>query len=215
VADALAQACPDFLLVLDLSGQVLSLNPRARETLGERGRPGVDVCDLWPEETRFSLRRALEAAANGQVRRFRMFLHGEGRTRTYFETVISPVRAPDGAAERLLVMARDVTQEIETDAFLRSVIQLLPSPLIVRNVDDRSFVLVNQAVEALLGARRDDAFGGEGQPELPDGVDARLRAAEDQVLAARFDNLRDGAAAKVVDGRAPSVASAASAPALQ
>ena len=50
----------------------------------------------------------------------------------------------------------------------------------------------------------------EGRIEILQGLKA-----EDQVLAARFDNLRDGAAAKVVDGRAPSVASAASAPALQ
>lgn len=51
----------------------------------------------------------------------------------------------------------------------------------------------------------------EGRIEILQGLKA-----EDQVLAARFDNLRDGAAAKVVDARAPRVASAAaSAPALQ
>ncbi|HLO93762.1 MAG TPA: efflux RND transporter periplasmic adaptor subunit [Burkholderiaceae bacterium] len=50
----------------------------------------------------------------------------------------------------------------------------------------------------------------EGRIEILQGLKA-----EDQVLAARFDNLRDGASAKVVDARAPRVASAASAPALQ
>ncbi|MGM9514469.1 efflux RND transporter periplasmic adaptor subunit [Roseateles sp. DB2] len=51
----------------------------------------------------------------------------------------------------------------------------------------------------------------EGRIEILQGLKA-----EDQVLAARFDNLRDGASAKVVDSRAPRVASAAaSAPALQ
>lgn len=184
--DALGEACQDCLWLLGLDGEVRYMNPRAAQLLAdpEPGGEPRDLRALWPAETRFSLDRALAAAAAGQAFRFRAFFRGGDQTRAYWETVVSPVPGADGAPELLLAVARDVTAEVETNAFLRSVIQLLPSPLTVRAVEDRRFMLVNQAAEELLGVRLDDGLGwGAHDPIVPQIAD-QLRKAEDEVLAA-------------------------------
>lgn len=87
----------------------------------------------------------------------------------------------------------------------------LPSTAVINaSGQDHVWVLEKNALvrRVVTTGRRDTA---EGRVEILQGIKA-----EDRVLAARFDNLRDGAAAKVVDAAAPRVASAAaSAPAVQ
>jgi RND family efflux transporter MFP subunit len=87
----------------------------------------------------------------------------------------------------------------------------LPATAVINaSGQDHVWVLEKNALvrRVVTTGRRDTA---EGRVEILQGIKA-----EDRVLAARFDNLRDGAAAKVVDAAAPRVASAAaSAPAVQ
>ncbi|MFN3521876.1 MAG: ATP-binding protein [Phenylobacterium sp.] len=185
--DILGEACQECLWLLGLDGQIHYMNPRAARHFGGGGAADaadVTLSRLWPPEARFSLDRALQAAAQGQASHFRAFIHGADGSAAYWETAVSPVPDADGGAPTwLLATARDVTAEVETHAFLRSVIQLLPSPLIVRAADDRRLLLVNRAAEDLLGARLHDDFGwSDGEPVAPHVAD-KLRRAEDQVLA--------------------------------
>jgi PAS domain S-box-containing protein len=183
VIRAVAEASQDCLWVVRLDGRLAYMNARSRELLA----PGVDLGpapslrDLWPEESRFSLDRALAAAAAGQVFRFRTFFHTREQARTYRETVLSPVCDADGTIRSVLAVARDVTAEVETTAFLETLIQLLPSPLTVKNAADRRFVLVNRAAEDLLGIAADEAVGRTAQELF--GDDPRtFRQAEAEVL---------------------------------
>ncbi len=86
----------------------------------------------------------------------------------------------------------------------------LPATAVINaSGQDHVWVLEKGAlVRRVVTTGRRDAR--EGRIEILQGLKA-----EDRVLAARFDNLRDGAAAKVVDAPAPRVASAASAAAVQ
>lgn len=177
------EASQDCIWILSPEGLVDYVNPRAETLLGAVGNARPNLRDLWPEENRFTLERAVKAAAAGQAYRFRTFLHDREQTRAYWETVISAVRDNDGAITGLLAVGRDVTHEVETESFLTSVIQLLPSPLSVKNVADRRFVLVNRAAEELLGASAEEALGHTAE-ELNHGGAERLRAWEDEVLAA-------------------------------
>jgi PAS domain S-box-containing protein len=181
---ALAESSQDCLWVLSLDGRLAYMNPGAHTLLG--ASPGAHVAvplrDIWPEESRFSLDRALAAAALGQPFRFRTLFPGPNESRTYWDTVLSPVRGKDGAYRNLLGVARDVTVEVETHAFLESVIQLLPSPLTVKNAGDRRFILINRAAEDLLDICADDALGRTAQELF--GDDPRtFRQAEADVLA--------------------------------
>jgi PAS domain S-box-containing protein len=184
VIRAVAEASQDCLWVLTLEGQVVYMNTRSRDLLAPEADPGPtpNLRDLWPEESRFSLDRALAAAATGQVFRFRTFFHTREQARTYRETVLSPVRDGEGTIRSILAVARDVTAEVETTAFLETLIQLLPSPLTVKNAVDRKFVLVNRAAEDLLGVAADEAVGRTAEELF--GDDPRtFRQAEAEVLS--------------------------------
>ena len=182
LVSALAESAQDCLWVLTLDGRLAYMNPRARALLGASSAAD-DLREIWPEESRSSLQRALTAAAKGQVFRFRTFFAGQDQGRTYWETVLSPVRAADGTLCNLLAVARDVTTEVETSAFLETVIQLLPSPLTVKNAGDRRFVLVNRAAEDLLDICAEDALGRTAEELF--GDDPRtFRQAEAEVLGA-------------------------------
>ncbi|MDB5460269.1 MAG: sensor hybrid histidine kinase [Caulobacteraceae bacterium] len=161
----LAEASRDCMWVLDLDGRLAYASSRSANLLNHPAGAGAarSLRDLWPEESRFSLDRALSAAAAGRVFQFRAFFHARPRAGAYWETVVSPIRGADGAVSNLLAVARDVTTEVETRAFLESVIHLLPSPLTVKNAADRRFVLMNRAAEDLFGMAAEDALGRTAQ----------------------------------------------------
>jgi PAS domain S-box-containing protein len=185
LVSALAESSQDCLWVLTLSGRVAYMNPRARGLLSAapEGKAGSLLRDIWPADSGFSLDRALAAATSGQVFRFRTLFPGPNQDRTYWETVLTPVRGRDGAVCNLLAIARDVTTEVETRAFLETVIQLLPSPLTVKNAGDRRFVLVNRAAEDLLDVAAEDALGRTAEELFGDDPRA-FRQAEAEVLGA-------------------------------
>ncbi|WP_293451369.1 ATP-binding protein [Phenylobacterium sp.] len=158
----MAQANQDCIWVLGSDCRVAYMNPRGQELLGGVPGDGVTLSELWPAESRFSLDRAVRAAAEGQVQKFRAFFGAGQSSGAYWETVVSPIRGDDGEITRLLAVGRDVTTEVETHAFLQTVIHLLPSPLTVKNVEDRHFVLINRAAEDLFGISGDDLVGRTG-----------------------------------------------------
>ncbi len=199
-ARSLAEASQDCVWITRLDGHVDYMNPLAAalfETSGRKAGKVPDLRDLWPPEARFTLDRALSSAAAGQVAKFRTFINVREQARTYLETAISAVRDPGGEVARLLIVARDVTTEVETSAFLRTVIQLLPSSLTVKNVDDRRYVLINRAAEDLLGVVAEDALGKSASEVLSPDAAATFRIAEDEALAAGgirvFDHQTSGA----------------------
>ncbi|WP_304190833.1 PAS domain-containing sensor histidine kinase [Phenylobacterium aquaticum] len=183
---AMAEASQDCIWVLNPGGEVRYMNPRAQALLGRIGEaPQPALRALWPEESRFSLDRALAAAGSGQVFKFRAFFRGGEQAGAYWETVISPIRPRDGVPSHMLAVGRDVTAEVETHAFLDTVIQLLPSPLTVKNVADRRFVLVNRAAEDVFGLPAEDLLGRTGAEAFgAGGFDPRFREVEDRVLSA-------------------------------
>ncbi|KQY32992.1 hypothetical protein ASD21_22160 [Caulobacter sp. Root1455] len=83
---------------------------------------------------------------------------------------------------RLLATARDVTREVETEAFLRTVIQILPSPLTVKNVEDGCYVLINRAAEDAFDIVADEAIGKTTLDVLDVAAAKRLAASESRVL---------------------------------
>ncbi|MDB5433227.1 MAG: sensor hybrid histidine kinase [Caulobacter sp.] len=176
----LAEASPDCMWVLTPGGVVRYMNARGRRLLGLAEAPAgpVPLRDVWPEAHRFSLARAMAACAAGQDQRFRTFLDG-----VYWDTRLSPVLDGQGQVSELLAVSRDVTAAVETQAFLETVIQLLPSPLLVRNVHDRRHVLMNRAAEDLIGVDQDAGLGKTLEELMPKGHGAVAAAVDEAVLA--------------------------------
>ena len=176
----LAEASPDCMWVLTASGVIRYMNARGRRLLGlaDINPGGALLRDLWPAANRFSLDRAMAACAAGQDQRFRSFLDG-----VYWDTRVSPVLDGQGQVRELLAISRDVTAAVETQAFLETVIQLLPAPLLVRNVHDRRHVLMNRAAEDLIGLDQDAGLGKTLEELMPLGGGADAAALDDAVLA--------------------------------
>jgi diguanylate cyclase (GGDEF)-like protein/PAS domain S-box-containing protein len=57
-----------------------------------------------------------------------------------------------------------------TRAFLNTIIENVPSPIIVKSVPERRFVLVNRAAETYLGIKRETMLGKAAKDFMPDGT---------------------------------------------
>ena len=162
--------------VLTLDGRVEVMNAAARvyaERLGPRDALHP-LIEIWPEASRFSLERALRTAAAGQIASFRTFDAGEGGSRTYWETLVSPVPDANGDPVSLMAVSRDVTEEVEGAALLEAVVQSLPSPLIVHASDTGRYVLWNRAAEAAFGVEAELAIGQDRRVLFGDTMGAFL-----------------------------------------
>ncbi|KQV62373.1 MULTISPECIES: ATP-binding protein [unclassified Caulobacter] len=177
----LLEANQDSAWILRTDGVVEHANQKARALFAAPGAV-VDWRGLWPEDSRFSLDRSFNLASDGAVARFRAFLGGAAKSRAYFDTTIAPIRDAEGRIVRLLATARDVTEEVETQGFLGTVLQLLPLPLTVKNVEDRRYVLINRAAEDALDLVADDAIGKATSQVLDPERAERARAVEAEVL---------------------------------
>ncbi len=175
------EASQDSVWILRVDGVVEHANQRANTLLTTPGET-ADWRALWPEEARFSLDRSFNQAAGGSVARFRAFLGETAGARVYCDTTIAPIRDAQGQIVRLLATARDVTTEVETQGFLRTVLQLLPLPLTVKNVEDRRYVLINRAAEDALDLVADEAIGRTVDQVLPAERAERTHAIEAAVL---------------------------------
>lgn len=147
----LADASPAYLWILEPEGVVAHTNIAAR-----RIQPLVDNSgrahwrDIWPDTNRFSVDRALSEAIAGRPFRFRTRFRTATGVDIYLDTTASPIRCPDGRIERLLIKADDVTAQVESAAFLNTVIDVLPLALTVKDARTGRYILANRAAERLF-----------------------------------------------------------------
>ena len=166
----LADASPAFLWILDTDGFVAHANVAARSIQPASGsNQNVHWREVWPDTNRFSVDLALAEANAGRPFRFRTRFHTTSGADVYLDTTASPIRDADGRIQRLLVKAEDVTGQVETAAFLNTVIDVLPLALTVKDARTGRYILANRAAEALF--------------DQPDGL-AGLRPAD--ILPAPF-----------------------------
>ena len=113
---------PDCICVLDLDGRLLTMNFGGMQTM--------EICDfaqlqnsswidLWRD--REAARVALEAAKNGDGGRFNGFCPTESGTPKWWDVMVSLIRDSAGKPERLLAVARDVTERRRAVETLRVV----------------------------------------------------------------------------------------------
>ncbi|MDP1616239.1 PAS domain-containing sensor histidine kinase [Phenylobacterium sp.] len=161
----LVEAWLYFVWLLDIDGRTLILNRPARGLFDgdQTGRPWRDV---WPEDLHIAVDRALVAARRGEAFQFRIRLPEAGSSGRYLNATVTPVRGERGEVLRLLAVAEDVTAQVESSAFLNTVIDVLPLALTVKDVRTGRIVLGNRAAEDLFD-RPDGLVGLRPEEALP------------------------------------------------
>jgi PAS domain S-box-containing protein len=184
---AVLDAWPECARVLTPAGQIVHVNPAGLTLLElelEQAR-GQFWPLLWPPEARGPMQDAIAAAAKGRVGSFRgVCLSHHGR-RLYLDTVISPVRDTGGAVVNLLAVSRDISSAFESEAFLETLVRLLPNPILAKNARDGRYVLINEAAEEAFGLSSAQFIGKDAYQLFPQN-EARGFAEEDaEVIASR------------------------------
>ena len=104
----------DFIKVLDLEGRLLSPGPGSQRAVGVADlRPliGRDYISLWEGEAeRAAARTALRAAVAGGTGSFQGFFPLANGELRWWDTIFTPVLDQAGRPERILSVARDMTE---------------------------------------------------------------------------------------------------------
>ena len=119
----LIECSRDCIKVLDLDGNLLSMNAGGMEVL--------EICDVgpfvnsswidfWNGDDRARAHAAVAAARDGSIGRFIGYFETmQTHKPMWFDVVISPIRDAAGKPERLLALSRDITDLKRAEAVLR------------------------------------------------------------------------------------------------
>ena len=157
------------MIIVDLGGTVVDLNPAAGSLLGGPSQPlfGKQVRDLapdWPEFAAFC-----ESVSSGPVE----FIRRDGQgTRTYSGT-IDILYSTSGSPEGKLILLNDITgrrhaEEAlrDSETFNRGLVENLPDYIIVY-APDGTILYVNPATERALGSRVEEIVGKHALSYIP------------------------------------------------
>ncbi|MDR3507804.1 MAG: ATP-binding protein [Caulobacteraceae bacterium] len=177
----LFEANPDAMWLLTLDGHVYYGNRRARAFMVVDDNP--EWKSLWPTDSQVGAARALKLAVDGQIGRFHSFLYMDGAAPIYLHTEMMPVLDGGGRPDRVLAIARDVTEQVEATAFLESVFNLLPLSLTVKNARNGRYVLFNRSAEDLMDRTADEVIGKTAEEALPEHVAGMISVSDARALA--------------------------------
>ena len=119
------EAIGDCVCVLAPDGTILSLNPEAAAALGfDRATAvGRNWLDAWANDDRVLARTALEAAGHGHRSKFEGLLRPASGSKPWVNKVL-PVPGQAEQAQRVLVIARDVTEQHAAERALKRAARL-------------------------------------------------------------------------------------------
>jgi two-component system, sensor histidine kinase len=177
---AVLDAWPECARVLSLSGEILHVNAAglALIELELDAIRGQSWPLLWPPESRGPMQDAIAAAAKGKVGAFRGVSHSHTGRKLWLDTVVSPVRDTTGQVVQLLAVSRDISGVMESQAFLETLVHLLPNPILAKSARDGRYVLINRAAEEAFGLSSAETIGKSAYQLFPRG-EAEAFAQED------------------------------------
>ncbi|HTP09485.1 MAG TPA: PAS domain S-box protein [Anaerolineae bacterium] len=153
----------DAMLVLDVQNRVADINPAAQRLLQISpaqaiGQPIADLLRAWPQL----------AAQYGQVTETQDEITiGEGEDRRWYEVRISPLKDRRKRLVGRVILVRNITERRQTADrlqqernLLRTVIDNVPDPIFVRDVDGR-YLLCNESDAHALGVNRPEEVLGK------------------------------------------------------
>ena len=143
---------PDCTKVLSLRGELLQMTAQGCKLVEvddfEQVR-GQDWATWWPDSGQLAARQAVAAAATGHSGRFIAFGHTFKGTPKWWDTVISPIRDPQGNVSLLLAVSRDITEQHRQQEELARLNLELESRVATRTAElDRANAELRQALES-------------------------------------------------------------------
>jgi PAS domain S-box-containing protein len=166
---SIVDSSPDCLGVLTLSGQLIQMTPhglRLMEIDDFSAVANIDWLKIWKGADRLAAKAAVEAALAGNNGRFQGHCATAKGTPKWWDVIVMPIFGANGRPERLLAVARDISEVkrsesnlMEANRFLDSLIENLPVMVAVKDAATLSFVRQNRAFEQLLGLTRNESIG--------------------------------------------------------
>jgi len=191
---SIVESSPDCLGVLSLDGRLRQMTAQGRKLMQVddfSSIEGIDWLKVWKGAERAAARAAFDAARGGKDGRFQGYcptLKGEPK---WWDVIIMPVLDAAGNPERLLAVARDIsdvkraeTELREANRFLDSLIENLPVMVAVKDAVTLKYVRLNRAAEQLLGYPR-EAMLGRSADELMTPDEANAVIAHDRATLAQ------------------------------
>ncbi len=191
---SIVDSSPDCLGVLTLDGRLKQMTAQGLKLMQVddfSGVEGINWLKIWKGADRLAAAAAFEAAREGSAGRFQGYcptLKGEPK---WWDVIIMPVLDAAGRPERLLAVARDIsdvkraeTELRETNRFLDSLIENLPVMVAVKDATTLQYIRLNRAAERLLGYPR-EALIGKTADELMPSAQAKAALAHDRATLAQ------------------------------
>jgi two-component system, sensor histidine kinase and response regulator len=188
---------------------IVELSPEGRLFSSSKvGAASPDWTAQWLGESRTVAVDAVARARSGECARFRGWSLGPAGEPVLWEVIVAPVAAAGGPAEKLVSLARDITDQYEGEEKLRLLSENSEEAFLL--ISDGVIIDASPAAARLLGFddRRDllKCEIGDLSPETqPDGVSSKDKAREMGEAAAANGHCRSAWTFRRVNGEAASV----------
>jgi PAS domain S-box-containing protein len=191
---SIIDSSPDCLAILTTDARIGEMTPqglRLMEINDAAAIANTDWFALWNGDGRASARSAVAAALDGRAGRFQAASRTEAGTGKWWDVIVMPILDTAGRPERLLAVARDITEVKRAEAelkaanrFLDSLIENLPVMIFLKDARSLRYVRQNRATLNLLGLSGQDVIGKLDRDFLPAEQADFILAKDREVLAA-------------------------------
>lgn len=159
------ESSPDCITVLDLKGRLLFMTPAGCEMM-EFGNFETVANSYWPafwtDSERAKAEQAYHEALGGKTARFQGRCRTGAGTARWWDVALQPILGADRHPARLLVVARDITEQKQAEFESQVVARLaiLRAEIASELMGDKPVPAVLQSVAEILVAQMDAAFAG-------------------------------------------------------
>jgi PAS domain S-box-containing protein len=193
---SIIESSPDCVAILTTDAQITQMTPQGMKLLDIEdfaSIAGTDWCAFWSGEQQAEARAAIASARDGNPARFEGYSATRRGVPKWWDIIVMPVRTSGGQPDRLISVARDITEVkrtatnlISANRFLDSLIENLPAMVVVKDAATLKFVRVNKSFEELIGFTKAELVG-KAAHELFSPAEA------DYVIAKDLEALAHGA----------------------
>lgn len=190
---SIVESSPDCLMLLTPEGRLSQMTAQGRRLMEVDDFAAIENTDwlaFWQGADRDAAQRALEAARAGSPGRFHGHCPTLAGTPKWWDVIVMPILGADGKTERLLAVARDISEVkraeaklLESNSFLDSLIENIPNMIFVKDAADLRFVRFNRAGEQLLGYSKEELIGRNDRDFFPQ-AEAEFFMAKDRAALA-------------------------------
>jgi PAS domain S-box-containing protein len=163
------ESSPDCVAILTMDAEITQMTPQGMRLLDIEdfaSIAGTDWCQFWSGEHREEARAAIASACAGNPARFEGYSATRRGVPKWWDIIVMPVRTAGSQSERLIAVARDITEVkrsatnlLAANRFLDSLIENLPAMIVVKDAATLTFVRVNKSFEELIGIPKSQLLG--------------------------------------------------------